>query len=775
MKRILFAIMLLGCMIQGVFAQNLEIKGMVRNGRDKVPLEFANVVLQTADSVFITGTTTDGKGRFMLDKVKAGDYLLAVSSLGYETQYIALDGFNKSIDLKEILMEDAAVSLDGVTVSASNTSSRSDRKLIFPSDRQVKASTNGMDLLQQLMLPKITVNPMSNEIKVPGNGEVQLRINGVKVELDEIKALLPTDIIRIEFHDNPGLRYRNAEVVLDYIVRRPETGGNFSVDMSQGVNALWGEHRVSGKINHKKSEFGASYRIGPRDFYGMSRDNEEIFHLADGTVLHRKETGDPSHASMFMHNLNLNYSVQDPEKYLFNATFRYWNNHQPHWDYRGILSNLDNPDDYVDMVDLNSSDNQVPALDLYYQRNLKNDQTLVFNVVGTYNRTSSHRFYQESRGEELLTDINNRVSGKKYSLIGEAIYEKKLANGNSLSGGVWHTQSFSDNEYRNGHDYETHMDQSASSIYGEFKGKVRKLDYMLGVELARLYYKQEGTDDSDQFYTFNPRFTLQYALPGQSFIRLKGYVGNLSPSLGNLNAVEQVIDSLQLQRGNPRLESYMSYLLDLNYEYQKGIFYALVNGTYEYVPNAIMDEKYQEGNKIIQTWNNQKNWQRVVGFAMFRVGPIKDILQFSFTGGVNHYISNGNTYSHRYTNWYCNMQASLTWKKFMLMYQMNTNWNRFWGETLEGGENIQMFMAKYNFKNLSLGIGAFNPFSDNWKVQSENWNQYASSKKTSYIKESSRLFVVSVSYNFSFGRTYKAGQKRLNNSDSDSGVMSTGK
>ena len=775
MKRILFAIMLLGCMIQGVFAQNLEIKGMVRNGRDKVPLEFANVVLQTADSVFITGTTTDGKGRFMLDKVKAGDYLLAVSSLGYETQYIALDGFNKSIDLKEILMEDAAVSLDGVTVSASNTSSRSDRKLIFPSDRQVKASTNGMDLLQQLMLPKITVNPMSNEIKVPGNGEVQLRINGVKVELDEIKALLPTDIIRIEFHDNPGLRYRNAEVVLDYIVRRPETGGNFSVDMSQGVNALWGEHRVSGKINHKKSEFGASYRIGPRDFYGMSRDNEEIFHLADGTVLHRKETGDPSHASMFMHNLNLNYSVQDPEKYLFNATFRYWNNHQPHWDYRGILSNLDNPDDYVDMVDLNSSDNQVPALDLYYQRNLKNDQTLVFNVVGTYNRTSSHRFYQESRGEELLTDINNRVSGKKYSLIGEAIYEKKLANGNSLSGGVWHTQSFSDNEYRNGHDYETHMDQSASSIYGEFKGKVRKLDYMLGVELARLYYKQEGTDDSDQFYTFNPRFTLQYALPGQSFIRLKGYVGNLSPSLGNLNAVEQVIDSLQLQRGNPRLESYMSYLLDLNYEYQKGIFDALVNGTYEYVPNAIMDEKYQEGNKIIQTWNNQKNWQRVVGFAMFRVGPIKDILQFSFTGGVNHYISNGNTYSHRYTNWYCNMQASFTWKKFMLMYQMNTNWNRFWGETLEGGENIQMFMAKYNFKNLSLGIGAFNPFSDNWKVQSENWNQYASSKKTSYIKESSRLFVVSVSYNFSFGRTYKAGQKRLNNSDSDSGVMSTGK
>lgn len=775
MKRMLFVIMLLGGMIEGVFAQNLEIKGVVRNGRDKAGLEFANVVLQTADTVFVTGTTTDAKGRFMLDKVKAGDYLLAVSCLGYETQCVALDGLNKHIDLKEILLEEAAVSLEGVTVSAANTSSRSDRKLIFPSERQVKASTNGMDLLQQLMLPKITVNPMSNEIKVPGNGEVQLRINGVKVELDEIKALLPADIIRIEFHDNPGLRYGNAEVVLDYIVRRPETGGSFSVDLSQGVNALWGEHRVSGKINHKKSEFGASYRIGPRDFYGMSRDNEEIFRLADGTVLHRKEAGEPSRASMFMHQMNLNYSVQDAEKYLFHAAFRYWGNNQPHWDYRGVLSNQDNPADCVSMVDLNSKDNRVPALDLYYQRNLKNEQTLVFNVVGTYNRTSSHRFYQESRGEELLTDIDNRVSGKKYSLIGEGIYEKKLAGGNRLSGGLLHTQSFSDNAYRNGHDYDTHMNQAESAVYGEFKGKVRKLDYTVGVGVSRSYYRQEGMDDSYQYYTFNPRFTLQYALPGQSFVRLRGYAGNSSPSLGNLNAVEQVIDSLQLQRGNPQLEAYMRYRLALTYELQKGIFYTNLDGAYEYFPNPIMDEKFQEGNKIVQTWNNQKNWQRVTGAAMFRVGPIKDMLQFSFTGGVNHYISNGHTYAHRYTNWYCNLQASFTWKKFMLMYQMNTNWNWFWGETLEGGENIQALMAKYNIKNLSLGIGAFNPFSDNWKVQSENWNQYASGKKTSYIKESSRLFVVSVSYNFSFGRTYKAVQKRLNNSDSDSGVMSTGK
>ena len=85
-------------------------------------------------------------------------------------------------------------------------------------------------------------------------------------------------------------------------------------------------------------------------------------------------------------------------------------------------------------------------------------------------------------------------------------------------------------------------------------------------------------------------------MPGQAFVRLRGYVGNSSPSLGNLSAIEQVIDSLQLQRGNPQLEAYMRYRLALTYEFQKGIFYTNLDGAYEYLPNPIMDEKFQEGN-----------------------------------------------------------------------------------------------------------------------------------------------------------------------------------
>ncbi|MCI1647635.1 MAG: TonB-dependent receptor [Bacteroides sp.] len=774
MKKFFIAI-LIASVVQGVFAQKIDIKGTVRNATSKEAAEYVNVVLQTMDSTFVAGVTTDQQGCFALHSVNKGNYRLVLSSIGYNTEYISLSGLKRDTDLGQLNIKDTAIALDGVTIKASNQVNRADRKIIFPSERQVKISTNGINLLQELMLPRIQFNQMTNEISLSGGGELQLRINGATADINEIKALNPADIIRIEYHDNPGLRYGNAEVVLDYIVRRPDTGGSFGTDLSQGVNTMWGNHNIYGKINHKKSEIGLSYFIGVRDLYGLYRDNEETFKLANGTSIQRYEEGTPDQATIFMHNLNLNYSLQQSENSLFSATFRLRGNNQPHWDFHGILHNANDITDNMNIIDNTRQSWARPSLDLYYQQNLKNKQTLVFNLVGTYNREKSHRLYQESTAEELLTDINNNTSGNKYSLIGEAIYEKEFPKDSRLSFGLRHTQSYANNEYRNGHDYDTRMHQAITYLFSEYRKKIDKLDIRLGIGVTRSYYDQSGNGKSSEDYSFNPRATINYAFSDNSFIRWKGEAYNVSPSLSDLSAAEQAIDSFQLRRGNPNLNAYMCYHTELTYEWKKGIFYTNLWGAYDYRPNAIMDEKIQEGNKIVQTWDNQEDWQKISGRTMFRVGPIRKILQLSFTGGVNHYISHGNSYSHTYTNLFCEAQASVNYKQFSLSWQMNTNWNKFWGETLSGGENIQMLGVYYKHKDLRLGVGAFNPFTNDYKIKNENWNKFASYKTKTYIKESAQLFWVNLSYNFSFGRTFKAAQRKIQNSDNDSGVMNTGK
>ena len=69
MKRLLIAILIVS-MVQGVFAQKIEIKGTIRNATDNEATEFVNVVLQTTDSVFVNGVSTNNNGSFIFNKVE---------------------------------------------------------------------------------------------------------------------------------------------------------------------------------------------------------------------------------------------------------------------------------------------------------------------------------------------------------------------------------------------------------------------------------------------------------------------------------------------------------------------------------------------------------------------------------------------------------------------------------------------------------------------------------------------------------------------------------
>ncbi|MDR2118629.1 MAG: carboxypeptidase-like regulatory domain-containing protein [Tannerellaceae bacterium] len=772
MKQILFALLLTAFVPQGIFAQKIKINGTVKHAKNGETLEFVHAVLQTADSSFVAGAVTDSKGYFSLEAEVPGQYRLQVSSTGFVPLSLILHEVKEDVTLSDVLLEEETTALEGVTVSASNMSTRIDRKIIYPSERQQKASTNGVDLLQKLMLPRVTVNPLSNTVSIPGGGELQLRINGAKVEVEDVTALLPADIVRIEYHDSPGLRYGNAEVVLDYIVRRPETGGNLGIDLNDGLTDAWGNNFFNGRINHKRSEFSLNYGISHREFYQMWRDNEETYTFADGSTLRRREKGEPGHLALHWQNLNAKYSYMDENKML-NTTFRLYDYRLPHMDYTGLLYNVDHPADAVDMTDRTGVTETRPALDLYYQQSLPGDQTIVLNAVGTYNGTGSTRLYRESRQGVILTDVNNRVEGRKYSFIGEGIYEKKLGD-RRLSAGIRHSQSLSDNTYLGGQRYETEMQQMETFVYGEFKGRLRKLDYTLSAGVTRSSFAQEG-GEGYRYYTFNPRIVLFLPLAEQSSIRLRSDVSNSAPSLSNLSAVEQAIDSLQVMRGNPGLRPYLSYRTQLSYEYRKDRLYLNLQGSHDYHPRAIMEEKQLEGRKIIQTWNNQKDWQWLGASLNLRVGPLWNVFELSVTSQLNHYISRGNHYLHRYTNWYNNVEGNFLWKQFSLGGGIDTPWDRFHGETMDGGENLHYVMLGYRHKLLSVRLGMFNPFADNYYEISENRSAYASYRKTNYINESSRMIMLRLSYNFSFGRTFKAGEQRLHNADEDSGVMNTGK
>ncbi len=297
---------------------------------------------------------------------------------------------------------------------------------------------------------------------------------------------------------------------------------------------------------------------------------------------------------------------------------------------------------------------------------------------------------------------------------------------------------------------------------------------MGGVGVARSWFRQQG-EDSYQYYSFRPKISLQYNMTDRMFLRVGGSAGNASPSLSELSAIEQIVDTLQIRRGNPNLTPHMNYNTYLNYEYKKGIFTGGANFYYRYSPDMIMEETLLENDKFIRTYANQKSWQKISGDLNVRFGPIKNILMFNLTGGINHFISEGHTYRHTYTNLYYSAAVMAMYKKFMAMFQIGSRRDNFVGETLNGGENMHLFMLRYNHGKFTAGAGIMLPFSSEYKREEENRNRFASYNTQALSTSASRMLLLTFSWNFDFGRKYKGGSKKLNNTDTDTGIVKSDK
>ena len=117
MKTKLFLLLLVLCVLSAQ-AQNLSVKGRVTDASQEAIIA-ANVSLWATDSTLVTGVTSDAQGKFTLNKIKAGNYRLAITFIGYQSEVILLK-LNNNLDLGDVQLQEDAVSLGEVTVSASN-------------------------------------------------------------------------------------------------------------------------------------------------------------------------------------------------------------------------------------------------------------------------------------------------------------------------------------------------------------------------------------------------------------------------------------------------------------------------------------------------------------------------------------------------------------------------------------------------------------------------------------------------------------------------------
>lgn len=767
-KFLIFAVML--AVQIAAFAGN-KISGRLLDGNDNSALTGANVVLQADTSNVVSGSVTDGTGHFEIKDVDDGSYVLRFSCLGYEPQSVSLANLDGDIYMGEIRLVPTATALGEVVVEGSAVINKIDRQIILPTSTQRKASTNGISLLQHLQVASLVINPLDKSIKTNLGDEVQLRINGVVSDKNDVMALHPADIVRIEYHDNPGLKYGDAAAVVDYIVKRKETGGNVAADLMNGIKPLGaGNYNISARYNRNKSVVGAVFSWERRDLE-WTRENRETF-VYPGRAVENREIGNPTKIKYDRMNLNLSYNYAD-DKNMLNVAFRNIYNNTPNsfYDRRSVL--------YQDGTAYNitnkqKEDSYIPSLDVYYQRSMKNNQNLYVDVIGTYIESSSDRHYSMSQTGMPADEIVSMVDGERYSIIGEAIYEKQFGNGTLTAGGR-HSQSSMNNVYDGNLSSKVDMNQAETYVFAEFQSSVKKLNYRIGIGGMRTYYEQEGA--SQEKYIFRPTLTLSYNFNDKVFLRYNAEMSGYAPSLADLSDVTQAMDLYQVRRGTPALHSVTYYTQSLMASWRSRYVNVELFGRYSYDDNPMMEETLWDGDgeMFVRTTANQRGFHRLNLQATVQVMPFKEYIAIRLTPFFNRYISLGNGYTHTHSNPGFRGSIMGMYKNWSMMIEMNTSYYTLWGETLQKEEKLHSIAVGYNTEKWGVQMMLMNPFTKRYEQSMENRSRLAPYNQVAYSNDFKRMVMVNVSFNLDFGKQRNAAGKRINNSDTDTGILSGNK
>ena len=763
------AMMMFICMllVQGMAMANNRINGRVVDDSDASPLIGATVVLSDEAGKQVLGVTTDTNGHFELKEVMTGDYTLQCSYVGYDTFTLVLKQLERNMDLGEIRLKPASEVLDEVVIEGEKVIQKIDRQLVMLTQAQKKAATNGISLLQHLQLPNLSVNVIEKTIATNYGESVQLRINGVEVTQAEVIAIRPEDVIRVEVHEQPGLRYGGAAAVIDYIVRRRESGGNVSADLTNTISPLgFGNYYLSGKYHRGKSSFSALMQWSRRDVE-WNRENEETFYYPDKVITNRETVAAPNRIKYDYLNTSLNYNYTNGEKSMLNIAFRTDVKDIP-YGFTDRNTILHQEDKEYEVKDREQSETHIPSLDVYYQLNLKNDQHLYFDVVGTYLSSNNQRTYSMTEIGQSPIEIFSKTEGDKYSLIGEAIYERPLWKG-KFTTGMKHNQATMDNVYDGEAQTKVSMNTAETSFFAEYQSKAGKLNYTLGVGALRTFYKQSNT--SQEKYFFRPTLNLSYSL-GKVFLRYNASFSGYAPSLSALSNVEQGMDAYQVRRGNPNLKSVTYFTNRLSASYRNKWMNVDMSARYSYDDKPIMEETIYEDGKFVRTYANQKGLHRLMCQTNIQIRPFKEYLSINMTPFFNRYISQGNAYLHTHSNWGFRGSIVGMYKHWVFMADMNTSHHDLEGETITKGESIHSIALGYNKGKWAVQMMVMNPFTDDYHQGRENVSKLAPNKQLGFSKDFTRMVMLNVSFNLSFGKQKQMARKRIENSDTDAGILS---
>lgn len=658
---------------------------------------------------------------------------------------------------------DKTITLDEATVKSAKVVNKSDGMIIYPTETQKQASNNGYSILEKLTLANLRIDNINHTVTAIDNrGSVQLRVNGIVVGKQEMLALNPKDIAKIDFINNPGVRYgESIAYVIDIVTRRSESGYTIGTDVTSALTTLQGDGSVYGKWNRGKSEWSLSYDVSGYKTQGSKSKQLAEYTLTDGRIYTIERNDVESLRKAIAHNTKLTYNWSDSTATVFQTSLNGAFNNTP--DNYNIKYITDGSRQYQ-ATSREKNKSLSPVLDIYFFRQLTARQSITANAVGTYISTQTSSYYDEG------TPYKYDVDGKTASLLTEIIYENRLKPF-IFSTGLNNSYKYIKNDYLGDASALTKTNNNRLYAFAEIKGMFRPLRYTLGAGASYIHYTQNG--HRYNFWTFRPKASLTYNLNNNMQLSYTYQMWDRVSRIAMTSDAMVRTNSMEWTVGNPDLKPSHDMEHRLQFSYNNNRLQTFFDVYFKQClkPNMAHYERTDD-NQFIYTQINQKEIDalNVMAYASYWLLPEK--LQIAANGGIYRCFNFGYDYTHCYTSWFYASSITAYLGHFTLQGYID-NGNRFFeGESKSFSGAYSVLKAAYSWRDLQFSLSWTNPFNKKYKsYENELLNRNLYKHTIGYSKDSGNLVTLNVSWRLSRGNKHKSAEKKINLRDTDNGIM----
>ena len=798
MKKILtFLLFVLPLAIQA--QTNGTVSGTVIDNENGEPLGFVTVALiPEGQTTPVAGCNTEDDGRFIINNVKEGKYIVQLSFVGYlndsRTVSITKGSPKASIGTVKLKADRKLLKEVVVTEQRSQMSFEIDKR-VFTVDQNI-ATTGGSasDVLADI--PSVEVDN-EGKVSLRGSESVTVWINGKASGLtaDNQGAILEQlpagSIEKIEVITNPSAKHspEGTAGIINIVLKRDRKAGYYG--SVQGGADTRGGFNAGGNFNYSSGKVDAYAGLNYRNMRFNNKGTTLTSYPKDNSYQQQISEGLHNPSNLFA-RAGVTWRVTEKDEIYANVMGMYGSGKN-----NNTVTALSGP--------INSDGSFADATEKRTRITNQKGKPGMYNVeLGYTHRWSdshfldfsvSHHTWQQQRKAEYtqetefynIADTTVIVSsyqfqdGKNKNATTEIKldYEYKINENHRVEAG--YKSDFSDDQspvitytdeahtvVDKGLYNEFRYKQDTHALYGTYSGRFGKFGFQAGLrgEYWRINTQSYGWEEkesgnipgfeSKSFFDLFPSAFVSYEISQGHEIQAN-YTRRLRrPWGGQLNSFKNISDSTNISFGNPNLTPEFSNAYELNYIKNWKDHTLSISGYYRTTSNVIERISYSEG-KVIYTTHENVTGTQSAGLEI--IGKNRFFKRLDLTTTVNLFYYKLDAFNYTIAGQTVSGAAD---ENFSWNMRMTASVMLPWGITMQatGRYNARRIVAQgYRKPSYMMDLGLRKMFNKGWSLSlnardllnSRGWHTVTSNDfftRDSRSSHGGRTFSFTLTYSF---------------------------